>query len=95
MVSDDDFLYFVDEALDGMAGILVELGDDLANRRPDSPRRSRRQTSRRPVHVASTAQTLLSTRPRGRATSLTTASVMSVSTPEERLGQAIQRPPSG
>lgn len=34
MVSDDDYLYFVDRALDGMAAILVDLGDDLANARP-------------------------------------------------------------
>ncbi len=37
MISVDDFLWFVDEALDGMVGIVVELGDDLANRRPDLP----------------------------------------------------------
>ncbi|HEV7534196.1 MAG TPA: DUF664 domain-containing protein [Acidimicrobiia bacterium] len=37
MVSDDDYLYFVDRALDGMAAILAAMGDDLANRRPDLP----------------------------------------------------------
>ena len=37
MISVDDFLWFVDEALEGMVGIVVELGDDLANRRPDLP----------------------------------------------------------
>ena len=39
------------------------------------------------------AHTLLSTRPMGSATSRTTSSVMSVVTPEARLGQAIQSPP--
>ncbi|HEX6421269.1 MAG TPA: DUF664 domain-containing protein [Acidimicrobiales bacterium] len=33
----DDLLWFVDEALDGMVEIVTELGDDLANRRPDVP----------------------------------------------------------
>ena len=37
MVSVDDYLYFVDEALDGMVRIVTELGDELANRRPDLP----------------------------------------------------------
>lgn len=37
MISIDDFLYYVDDALDGMARIVGELGDDLANRRPDVP----------------------------------------------------------
>jgi Protein of unknown function (DUF664) len=32
MISVDDYLYFVDEALDGMVAIVTELGDDLANR---------------------------------------------------------------
>ncbi len=32
-----DYLWFVDQALDAMVGIVVELGDDLANRRPDLP----------------------------------------------------------
>ncbi len=38
MVSLDDYLAFVDEALDGMVAIVTGLGDDLANRRPDLPR---------------------------------------------------------
>ena len=37
MISIDDYLYFVDEALDGMVGIVTDLGDELANRRPDVP----------------------------------------------------------
>ncbi|MGH3695667.1 MAG: DUF664 domain-containing protein [Pseudonocardiaceae bacterium] len=37
MISIDDFLYYVDDALDGMVHIVSELGDDLANRRPDLP----------------------------------------------------------
>jgi hypothetical protein len=37
MVSDDEYLYFVDRAVDGMAAILADLGDDLANVRPDLP----------------------------------------------------------
>ena len=37
MVSDDDYLHFVDRALDGMAAILDGLGDDQANHRPDLP----------------------------------------------------------
>jgi hypothetical protein len=36
-VSPADYLWFVDRALDAMVGIVVELGDDLANRRPDLP----------------------------------------------------------
>jgi hypothetical protein len=32
-----DYLWYVDRALDAMVGIVVELGDDLANRRPDLP----------------------------------------------------------
>ena len=35
MISVEDFLYFVDEALNGMVAIIEELGDELANRRPD------------------------------------------------------------
>src|SRR6266540_4935575 len=31
MISVDDYLFFVDEALDGMVAIVTELGDDLAN----------------------------------------------------------------
>ncbi len=37
MISVDDYLFFVDEALDGMVGIVTELGDEMANRRPDLP----------------------------------------------------------
>jgi len=37
MISVEDYLFFVDEALDGMVAIVTELGDDLANRRPDLP----------------------------------------------------------
>jgi Protein of unknown function (DUF664) len=37
MISIDDFLYYLDEALEGMVQIVGELGDDLANRRPDLP----------------------------------------------------------
>lgn len=33
-ISDEDYLWFAGRALDGMAAILAELGDDLANRRP-------------------------------------------------------------
>jgi hypothetical protein len=36
-MSVDDYLWFVDEALDGMISIVTELGDDLANVRPDLP----------------------------------------------------------
>ncbi|GAA2615387.1 DinB family protein [Paractinoplanes durhamensis] len=34
VISRDDYLYFAGRALDGMAGIVAELGDDLANVRP-------------------------------------------------------------
>jgi hypothetical protein len=34
MLSVDDLLFFVDESLDAMTTIVVELGDDLATRRP-------------------------------------------------------------
>ncbi len=37
MISIDDFLYYVDDALDGMVRIVNDLGDALANRRPDVP----------------------------------------------------------
>lgn len=37
MISTQDYLYFVDQALDGMVEIITGLGDDLANRRPDLP----------------------------------------------------------
>ena len=35
MIDLDDLLFFLDEALDAMVGIVEELGDDLANTRPD------------------------------------------------------------
>src|SRR5215469_983865 len=37
MISDEVYLLFVDHALDSMAQALQQLGDDLANRRPDVP----------------------------------------------------------
>lgn len=37
MISVEDYLYFVDEALDAMFAIVTDLGDDLANRRVDVP----------------------------------------------------------
>jgi hypothetical protein len=37
MISIDDFLYYVEDALDAMVRIVSDLGDDLANRRPDLP----------------------------------------------------------
>lgn len=37
MITMEDFFVFVDEALDGMAGIVRELGDDRANRAPELP----------------------------------------------------------
>ena len=37
MISVEDYLWYVDEALDGMIAIATELGDELANRRPDIP----------------------------------------------------------
>jgi hypothetical protein len=37
MIDVDDYLYFVDEALEGMVAMVTELGDDLANRRLDVP----------------------------------------------------------
>ena len=37
MISLDDFLWFADEALDGMVEIVSDLGDELANRRPELP----------------------------------------------------------
>jgi hypothetical protein len=36
-VNSDEYRYFVDNALDGMCRIAVDLGDDLANRRPGIP----------------------------------------------------------
>ncbi|MGP3957982.1 mycothiol transferase [Nonomuraea sp. 3N208] len=37
MITDDDYLYYVDRALDGMTGIVAGLGDELANTRPPLP----------------------------------------------------------
>ncbi|MBV8996629.1 MAG: DUF664 domain-containing protein [Pseudonocardiales bacterium] len=37
MISIDDFLYYLDDALDGMVHIVGDLGDALANRRPALP----------------------------------------------------------
>jgi hypothetical protein len=37
VLSQDQYLFFVDKALDGMIGIVSDLGDDRANRRPDLP----------------------------------------------------------
>ena len=37
MISVEDYVTFVDEALDGMVEILSGLGDELANSRPDLP----------------------------------------------------------
>jgi hypothetical protein len=37
MISVEDYLYFVDTALDGMVSIVTELGDELANQRLDVP----------------------------------------------------------
>jgi hypothetical protein len=35
MISVEDYLYFMDEALEGMVATVTELGDELANRRLD------------------------------------------------------------
>ncbi|WP_326641699.1 DinB family protein [Nonomuraea fuscirosea] len=37
MITEDDYLYYVDRALDGMAAIVAGLGDRLANTRPPLP----------------------------------------------------------
>lgn len=37
MISTDDYLAFVDDALEGMIDIVFELGDDMANHKPDLP----------------------------------------------------------
>jgi len=37
VTSVEDYLWFVDEALDGMVEIVTGLGDELANRRPELP----------------------------------------------------------
>lgn len=52
-------------------------------------------TSFNPDQTASTAQTLISTRPRGRAAFRTTSSVRSVCTPEDFFGQETQIAPGG
>jgi hypothetical protein len=36
MITPDDYLFYVDEALEGMVAIVEQLGDDLANRRLDA-----------------------------------------------------------
>jgi hypothetical protein len=36
-MNSDEYLYFADNALDGMCRIAMDLGDDLANRRPAIP----------------------------------------------------------
>lgn len=35
MITVDDYLFYVDDALDGMTEIVTALGDSLANKRPD------------------------------------------------------------
>lgn len=35
MISTEDYLYYVDEALTGMISLVESLGDELANQRPD------------------------------------------------------------
>jgi hypothetical protein len=37
MISVQDYLFFLDEELDGMVRIITALGDNLANQRPDIP----------------------------------------------------------
>lgn len=37
VITVDDYLSYVRDALDGMVQVVTELGDDLANRRPDLP----------------------------------------------------------
>lgn len=37
MIETEDFVWFLDEALDGMVAIVEQLGDRLANQRPDLP----------------------------------------------------------
>ena len=37
MLTRDDWFFFVDDALDGMIAIVEDLGDELANTRPDLP----------------------------------------------------------
>lgn len=38
LISEEDYLWFAGRALDGMAAILADLGDERANRRPALPR---------------------------------------------------------
>src|SRR6266480_895518 len=54
-----------------------------------------RRTSFNPDHTPSTAATLMSTKPLGRAISRTASSLMSVGTPDDFLGQEIQSAPAG
>ena len=56
---------------------------------------SLRITKRRPLHVSSIAQTLLSTQPVGSRSARSTSSVMSVGTPLVFFGHATHTPPSG
>jgi hypothetical protein len=37
VITDDDYLYYVDRALNGMAAIVAGLGDELANAKPSFP----------------------------------------------------------
>jgi hypothetical protein len=37
VISTEDYLWYVDDALDDMVSIVVSLGDELANRAPDLP----------------------------------------------------------
>jgi hypothetical protein len=37
MISTEDYLFYVNEALDDMVQIVIDLGDDLANQRPELP----------------------------------------------------------
>ena len=37
MISVDDYLFYVDDAIDGMIAIVTELGDELADTRPNIP----------------------------------------------------------
>jgi len=37
MISDEDYLYFANRAIDGMVNIVTGLGDELANQRPPIP----------------------------------------------------------
>jgi hypothetical protein len=88
-------LWFVDGSASALplslwCGVLLAYW--LALLPPASPRRSRR-TSLSPDQTSSTAQTLTSTQPSGKACARTPSSVRSVDTPEDRFGQAIQSAP--